>query len=348
VWIATPSAIIECNGIDNCVSIGAPPAMGAGSITAMDVSASGELLVGCYPSPYPLHLRQKDGIWLTLLTATGLAGQKINAIAHSGNTFRGIAGENPSTIFAYSANPERFASNPIVLRNDYTSTSVNATAILADRNGETWIGTNKGVAVYTSGNLWDAASQGRKVQTVSDMPGYAAYLLEYETITTIAIDGGNRKWFGTATSGVFLQSADGIEPLRAFTKENSALPSNHILSIAVNGTTGEVLFVTDKGVVGFTADATAGADDFSSIKIYPNPVRPQSQWVTLTGLAEDASVKITNAAGGLIYEGTANGGTLTWDLQSISGGRVATGVYFVFLLGGDGSQRQVGKVLVVK
>ncbi|GHT80036.1 ABC transporter substrate-binding protein [Bacteroidia bacterium] len=338
IYVATSSQIIEFQSL-----IASSVVWKGSNISAMDFSAAGELLVGCSQSASPLHLRTIDGTW-TQPAATALTMRNINAIKHSRNTFYGITDENPSQIFSFSSHSAQVTCNPVVLRNDYLVTPTTAYTLLADRSGEIWMGTNKGVAAYSASNI----EQGRKVQVVSDMPEYAAYLLEYETVTTIAIDGGNRKWLGTAGAGVFLQSADGTESLQAFNESNSPLPSNYILSIAANSVTGEVLIATDKGVVGFTADATAGAESFSAVKIYPNPVRPQSQWVTMTGLVEDAAVKITDATGRLVYNGTASGGTLTWDLQHWRGGKVTTGVYFVFMLNADGSQQQVGKLLIVK
>ena len=66
----------------------------------------------------------------------------------------------------------------------------------------------------------------------------------------IAIDGANRKWFGTSKSGVFLQSADGVRAIKHFTKENSPLPSNTI-NLEYSPKTGEVFIVTDMGIVSY-------------------------------------------------------------------------------------------------
>ncbi|MGL5914175.1 MAG: T9SS type A sorting domain-containing protein, partial [Bacteroidales bacterium] len=174
-----------------------------------------------------------------------------------------------------------------------------------------------------------------------------SYLLMYEQVTAIAIDGGNRKWFGTRSAGVFLQSDDGTEQLQTFNANNSALPSNNIFSIAVNGATGEVLFATDKGIVGYYSDAIEGRTNFDEAKVYPNPARPNMYEVTITNLMENASVRITDVSGNLVFFGTANGGTITWDLQSLTGRRVATGVYLIFLADEAAKKGKVLKLLVV-
>jgi len=126
------------------------------------------------------------------------------------------------------------------------------------------------------------------------------------------------------------------------------LPSNAIVDIALNSVTGETFFVTDKGMVSFTSDATVAAQTFSNIKIYPNPVRPQASVVTVMGLVQDAEITITDMTGHWVHSGTANGGTFTWDLQRQDGARVETGVYVVLMISTDASQHEVGKILVVK
>ncbi|GHT16114.1 ABC transporter substrate-binding protein [Bacteroidia bacterium] len=315
-------------------------------IAGIEFTAQGELWLVCSQSASPLRLRTTEGTWQTI-DAPALNHRNINAVARCGNVLWGVV--DKSNVFAYSYNqvPAALLCYPIAIRDDYFTNTTTANYLFAERSNELWMGTNKGVVAYAAGNFLRDSLQARKIAVESDLPGYAAYLLQYDTLSTAAVDGGNRKWLATAGAGIFLQSANGSQTLQAFNSSNSPLPSNRIVSMAANDKTGEVYFATNKGVLSFTADATVGEDDFSSIKIYPNPVRPESQWVSIAGLAEDATVKITDAAGRLVYRGNANGGTLTWDLQHWRGGKVSTGVYFVFLLNADGNQKQVGKLLIV-
>ena len=53
-------------------------------------------------------------------------------------------------------------------------------------------------------------------------------LLENERINAIAVDGGNRKWIGTQSSGILLVSEDGMETIAHFTTDNSPILSNNI------------------------------------------------------------------------------------------------------------------------
>ena len=90
-------------------------------------------------------------------------------------------------------------------------------------------------------------------------------MLETEYVTAIAIDGANRKWFGTDNSGVYLMSEDGLEELLHFTEDNSPLFSNSITSIAINHSNGEVFFGTDKGLISYKGIATEGKETFTNV-----------------------------------------------------------------------------------
>ena len=57
-------------------------------------------------------------------------------------------------------------------------------------------------------------------QITVEQDGYIGYLFETEEVRSIAVDGANRKWFGT-TNGVWLMSESGTEELLRFNEENS-------------------------------------------------------------------------------------------------------------------------------
>lgn len=177
------------------------------------------------------------------------------------------------------------------------------------------------------------------------------YLLAGVPITAIAIDGGNRKWFGTNGDGVYLISADGLTEIHHFTAENSPLLSNVIYSIAINNTSGEVMFGTDAGLIGYRSDATEPAEDLESknLKVYPNPVRPGHEGsVTVTGWSENSDVKVTTVGGEVVYKGLSVGGTFTWNCRNKVGKRVATGIYYFIGSNDSGRKGAVAKVLIMK
>ena len=144
-------------------------------------------------------------------------------------------------------------------------------------------------------------------------------------------------------------SADGTEEIHHFTSENSPLPSNNIIDIAINSKIGEVFIGTDKGLLSYTSDATVGENSQSNLKIFPNPVRQSyNGLITIDKLYTDANIKITDMNFNLIYEGFANGGRATWNGRDIDGNKVPTGVYLIFTSDDMGDEKISGKILIIK
>lgn len=221
-------------------------------------------------------------------------------------------------------------------------------AIAEDLEGEIWVGTDAGVAVfYSPQNIFtndDADAQ----QILVNIDGYVQYLLETEIVKAIAVDGANKKWFGTERAGVFLLSADGTQQIHHFTEDNSPLFSNNITSLTINDKTGEVFIGTAKGLISYKGTATDGGDTNTNVYAYPNPVRPgYSGPIAIKGLVTDASVKITDITGSVIYETIAEGGQAIWNGYSFDGRKANTGVYLVFITNSDGSEKMVTKILFV-
>ena len=218
-----------------------------------------------------------------------------------------------------------------------------------DRDGEIWVGTDEGVAVfYAPGNVFSGFDfDAQKI--LVEVGGYVQYLLEEETVTAIAVDGANRKWFGTDRAGVFLMSPDGTQQIHHFTEENSPLLSNTITDIAINHETGEVFFGTALGLISYKSSATQGGSSNSDVYAYPNPVQPgYTGPIAIKGLVTDGDVKITNIAGELVYATRAEGGQAVWNGRNFSGQRASTGVYLVFISNDDGSETMVTKVLFIQ
>lgn len=173
-------------------------------------------------------------------------------------------------------------------------------------------------------------------------------LLEKVPINSIAVDGANRKWIATQSSGVYLLSANNKEIIQNFNMDNSPLPSNSITALAIDPVSGVVYMGTDKGLISYTSDATQGAGNFSNVVVYPNPVRPDySGSIAISGLMTNSIVKITDLRGNLLNQGTSLGGQYNWDGRNAHGQRVATGVYLVFGSADNGSEGMVTKIMVV-
>jgi Tfp pilus assembly protein FimT len=224
-------------------------------------------------------------------------------------------------------------------------------SIAEDLDGNIWVGTDQGPVIYfNSDNVFENDLRASRIKIPrNDGTNLADYMLKTETITSIAIDGANRKWLGTASSGAYLLSPDGTTQVKNFNEENSPLLSNSIVTLAVDNKTGEVWFGTAKGVQSVRGDATAGEENFTKVYTFPNPVREDFTGnVTITGLIKDSQIRITDISGNLVFGTVSDGGQATWDLKTYNGRRVATGVYLVFCASKDGSKSAVTKMLVIK
>ncbi len=221
--------------------------------------------------------------------------------------------------------------------------------IAEDLDGQIWVGTSDGLAVFFSpfDVFSDNPSDARQILVQQD--GIFQYLFETQLISAIAVDGANRKWIGTFGSGVFLMSADGTEEIRSFTKENSPLLNNIINDIAIDPRTGDVHIATQDGVMTYTSDARDGSVSNECTSVYPNPVRETySGPISITGLKRDTDVRITDVRGNLIYSTKSNGGVAIWDGKNLNNQRVATGVYFALSSDGEGESTCVSKIMVVR
>jgi len=222
--------------------------------------------------------------------------------------------------------------------------------IAEDKNNAIWIGTDIGPLIVSNPNTIfnENFTIDRIKITREDNESLADYLLGTETINEIVVDGGNRKWIATLTSGLYLVSPNGQETIHHFTTENSPLTSNTIMSLAMDDKTGELFIATSTALYSFKSDSTEGADSFSGVYVYPNPVHPgYTGLITISGLMEKSVIKIADVQGNLIHEGVSNGGTFTWDGKNLRGGRVGTGVYLVFAALSDGSKKMVTKIAII-
>ncbi len=220
---------------------------------------------------------------------------------------------------------------------------INVNDISVDKTGQVWIGTNQGICVFTNpAQITPSNIPKAYLPIVNGFP-----LFFDKRINCIKTDAANRKWVGTP-DGVFLLSADGLETILKFNKNNSPMIDNNVNTITINEQTGEVFFGSDNGIISYRGDATFGAETHTDVKIFPNPVeRGFDGWVGISGLANDARVKITDIAGKLTYETPANGGTASWNLKDYTGRRATAGIYLIFSASDDGQEKFVGKIAVL-
>ena len=220
--------------------------------------------------------------------------------------------------------------------------------MVEDLSGKIWIGSNSGPIICQSPhNALENLTFTHIIR--EDDYGVPYYLMDGEQINTIAVDGGNRKWIGTAGSGIFLLSPEGDRTILHFDMYNSPLYSNTIYSIAIDHTTGEVFIGTDKGLISYWGDANEPSPSYSDVYAFPNPVRLAiDNQVVITGLMRDSNVKITDISGNLIYQGMSAGGQFVWNCRGRSGNRVATGVYLVLSSTPEARESVVAKIAVIQ
>jgi hypothetical protein len=218
--------------------------------------------------------------------------------------------------------------------------------IAKDKDGSIWIGTENGIAIVKCPSEVIANNCEASLDVIQE-DKFGGYLFMNQSIKSIAVDGANRKWVGTA-NGVWLVSENGEKTIYRFTEENSALPSNSIERINIDGITGDVYFSTDKGLVCFRSTATEGKEENDDpLFVYPNPVPSNyNGMIAIRGMAENSDVRITDIAGQLVYRTQALGGQAVWNGYDYLGKKAQSGVYLVFVVNKDGTQKTTTKFIL--
>ena len=293
----------------------------------------------------PMVVFRQDGTWESF-RAGGFGANDVLfrlLVSQDGNIWmlhnrKGVVAFNPTT-----GEDKRFRAQDDLIHEDEVF------SIAEDLDGEIWVGTADGIAVFFSPfDVFSPNPTGAR-QILVEQDGIFQFLLEAQRVSAIAVDGANRKWIGTFESGVFLLSEDGTEQILRFTAEDSPLFSDRILDIAINDQTGEVFIATLEGLVSYQGDAVIGETANECLTVYPNPVRETYTGpISIEGVMRDSEVKITDMRGNLVKEILSNGGLAIWDGKNLNGERVATGVYFALVSNEAADSDCVSKVLVIK
>lgn len=233
-----------------------------------------------------------------------------------------------------------------------TYTPSNVRFVTEDKDNNIWVGTNLGPFLLTPSDI----SSGSEIFTQVKVPrndgtNLADYLLASVDVSCMAVDRANRKWFGTNGNGVYCIGSDNTQQIYHFTATNSALLSNNINSIAIDDATGIIYIGTSKGLCSYQSDANTASDVMTkeSVWAYPNPVRPDyTGAITITGLQNDADVKIVTSNGTLVNQGRATGNTYKWYGLDLFGRSVASGVYMVEVATAEGEKGVVCKIAIVR
>ena len=280
------------------------------------------------PTVSKIIFDKQDQAWIVLPRNTGLMIYK---------DVNGLSQPNPSNT--------KFLSTAV--GNGHLP-SMDIHSICEDKDGHIWVGTAKGITVFYNPENVFTNSNWDSQQILIEQDGHVQILLENDVITALAVDGVNRKWVGTESSGLYCFSSDGQQEIYHFTADNSPLYSNLIRDIATDETTGDVFIGTDKGIQSFRTPIIKGFDDYTKVHAFPNPVRPGfSGSVCITGLIDESDVKITDVSGNVIWTTKSQGGQVIWNLKSLNGTRAANGVYMIYCSSANGDKSATAKLLIV-
>jgi hypothetical protein len=305
----------------------------------------------------PLKLMLEDGTFLEFNLSGQIANKRTRRIVVDQNGVKWFSVDGAGVAaFNDNGTPDDPSDDEFRLlttsENNGNLPSSIVEGLAVDLDNNLWVGTEEGMRVlFNTSNIFDAAPGQYDFQRLLIEFGENVEIVLGSThITSIAIDGANRKWIGTANSGVFLFSPDGLTLIENFRDDNSPLLSNTILDITINQENGEVFFVTAEGMISYRSNASQGDRNYSKVKVFPNPVQPNYFGpITIQGIAANSDVRITDVSGKLVFQTRSNGGTATWDGQTLDGRRATTGVYLIWTsIDVEGVKgREVGKVVFI-
>ncbi len=317
-------------------------------IGGLTYDRQGNLWMSNYLAERPISVMKKDGSWKSFSTPsnTNLLACSADSVGYLwfSSIGQGLVVYDPGTdVDATSDDRYKiFTSSNSVLETNIINT------IATDLDGSVWVGTNKGVFVFECGeSIFESSCTGSKRVIVQQDLGGS--LLGSEDVQCIAIDGANRKWFGTR-HGILVLSASGDQLVHQYTIDNSPLYDDLITVLRYQASSGEMFIGTGNGIQSIRTEATAGgrSNQNSDIYAFPNPVRPEYQGpISIQGLRRNSYVKITDFGGHLVNEGKSNGGLYVWDGLDLSGRKVASGMYTVWISAGDGLEQPDTKIIKI-
>ncbi|QNM87124.1 hypothetical protein H9W90_13215 [Polaribacter pectinis] len=268
-------------------------------------------------------------------------------------------GTRSNGVYAYNENGNRKKAL-ITSPNLGNLPDLNVRTVVVDASNRVWLGTKSGLVVYSnaSGVFDDQNPEASPVIINANSDGFGDRLLGDQTVNSIVVDGADNKWFGTDNGGVIYTNPSGQNTLANFSKQNSPLPSNRIIKITVDNSSGKVYFATDKGIVAYNSKVAPFGDVLGEVYAYPNPALKNHEIVTIDGrngthLPKGTNVKILDVAGNLVFETNVvegqelQGGKVVWNKKNLAGNKVASGIYIVLLSNDDASETSVTKIAIV-
>lgn len=213
-----------------------------------------------------------------------------------------------------------------------------------DLEGNLWVVTTSGVFYLPFVQFVNTNSPVNSIFPIFE----SRPLLSGVSLTSVLVAPDQTKWFGSEREGLWQFSEQGDESLGHFTRGNSPLTSGLIQSLAFDPVSGELLIIQPNAAFSFRTKSMGSFDKLSELKIFPNPVRPDfSGYLSIEGLTDFSRIKITTAAGRVVYSAEVRGGKATWNIMEGLGGRPGPGVYLVYVVDSSGQDRIAGKFVVL-
>lgn len=216
-----------------------------------------------------------------------------------------------------------------------------------DVEGNVWIGSENGLFKVTPPeNVYedDIVLERLELTDNSSSP-----VLNKALVLDIAFDKLNRKWVATEENGVYLLDAEGKSVLAHFTTDNSPLPSDKVLSVAVDEKC-HAYIGTANGILEYSGFENLDPNPNVSKEVYASRNLIDKGFkggeVKFYNLEPRTNFKIVNKANKVIYSGNvpANG-IVEWSGKTFDQSAIEPEVYY--LVGTDLQQKK-GTLLELK
>ena len=219
---------VNTDGVLSPYSEGDFTSLRTGSIT---YDIQGNAWITNSKKPDALAVKRANGSWQSFDTRNMVGNSDINHILWDSIGDLKIFWGNANRIYIHDGNDKMAFINP---NNGSRLQTSSVNCLVQDQGGNLWLGTNKGIKViYNLSSAFQNGGNGEMApiacnNIIFNANGITEYLMAYESVTCIAVDGANRKWVGTASGGLYLISANGLEEIQHFTSANSPLFSDKI------------------------------------------------------------------------------------------------------------------------
>jgi sugar lactone lactonase YvrE len=336
------------------------------SCSALEFDENANLWLAQQQVDVILRVKKASGGWTELSHESLVGANKLDRFFFTSSSYNGerirLLSSNGwvnTGLFAFTVNSNLKFTASRLCSNWLNEAGVKITperyfCFSEESDGSIWMGTNMGLYILDDPRKVFASGTPQLHQIIinrDDGSGLADYLFDGIPITAMARDAKGNKWVGTDGSGIYRISSDGQVQQYHYDTSNSPLPSNTVNDIAVNPVTGEVAVATMEGLALLKTGEVPAAEslDYDNILIYPNPVVPGYHGlITITGLTENAEVKILSSSGQLVWYGHSAGGMCRWNGHSRNGGRVASGIYHVVCSTEDGDEAVIARIVMMK